>query len=137
MLLRARRNKIRIWKTTMAFVSTGVVVFGVYVFLTLQKPAFLTPLAKNNKSFSAESDQTSYLEGILTASHVSFASISQLKDLSFEVDLPNGISVFITPKKDLSFQASSLQKILKQLTIEGKEVKSIDFRFDRPVIAFK
>ena len=131
MLLRTRKNKLRIWKILMALFTLGAIFFGTYALFALSKPLFITPLAKDAKSY------TGNIEDLLTSSHVSFVSVSRAKDLSYEIGLKDGALVIISSKRDLNFQVSSLQQILKQLTIEGKELKSIDFRFDKPVIVFK
>ena len=131
MLLKPKRNKLRSLKIATAIIGLMIVFFGIYAFFALQRPTFITPLAKN-AVFKA-----SNLTSLFNFFHISFVAISQAKDLSFDVELTNGAHVLITPKKDLIFQVSSLQQIIKQLTIEGRELKKIDFRFDKPVIIFK
>lgn len=46
----------------------------------------------------------------------------------------NGETYTFSSNKDLTQQASSLQRIKTQLTIEDKRLKTVDFRFDDPVI---
>jgi len=44
--------------------------------------------------------------------------------------------VIMSLNKDLSMQLSSLQLMKDHLTIEGKQLKTADFRFDKPVISY-
>lgn len=43
-------------------------------------------------------------------------------------------NIFFTTEKDQGQQAYELEKIVHQFKIEGKEFKSIDMRFDRPIV---
>ena len=131
MLLPKRRIKQKIIRSLAASIFLSLVLFGGYLFFSLSRPLFVSPLAKNINS------QNKTLEDLLTSAHVPFASVSKTNDSMYKIILSNGMMVFLDPKKDLNSEVSSLQAILKQLTIEGKEAKSIDFRFDKPVIAFE
>ena len=95
----------------------------------LFKEQIVSPLAKNKSS------QTSNLEILLTKAKIPFASISQSPDY-YTVTLSDGGQIFISSKKDLTIQINSLQLMLNRLTIEGKRIKSLDFRFDKPIIKF-
>lgn len=76
------------------------------------------------------------VEKILKDKNILFSSIVVLSDSSYLITIPNNGQVRLTPKKDIEKQVSSLQRILLQLTIEGKPFKSIDFRFEEPIISF-
>jgi len=52
------------------------------------------------------------------------------------VELRDGGELILSSKKDLENQLSSLQLILSRLTIEGKKLKKLDFRYDNPVVSF-
>jgi len=97
--------------------------------LSLFKKPIISPLAKNKSS------QTPNLETLLKNAKVPFVSISQSADY-YIVMLSDGGQIFISSKKDLTSQISSLQLIFNRLTIEGKRIKSLDFRFDKPIINF-
>ena len=45
-----------------------------------------------------------------------------------------GKNIFFTTEKDQEQQAYELEKIIHRFKIEGKEFKSIDLRFDRPIV---
>ncbi len=51
-----------------------------------------------------------------------------------EVWLDNNLLVLFNLENDVDFQLDSLQLILSRAKIEGKTVKKIDLRFDKPVI---
>lgn len=44
--------------------------------------------------------------------------------------------VILSVQKDLPAQIDSLQLTISHLTIEGKQFKQLDFRFDKPVLTF-
>lgn len=58
-------------------------------------------------------------------------------DNGYEVILDSGEKILFSKKKSLDNQISSLQLISSRFTIEGKEFKQLDLRFDRPVIVPK
>jgi uncharacterized protein YcfL len=51
-----------------------------------------------------------------------------------EIWLDNDILVLFNLENDIDFQLDSLQLILSRAKIEGKTIKKIDLRFDKPVI---
>lgn len=53
------------------------------------------------------------------------------------VKLKEDGEAILSINKDLKNQIDSLQAVLKQLTIEGKRVVRIDFRFERPTIELR
>jgi len=50
--------------------------------------------------------------------------------------LSTGEKVFFSPKGDFSTQVTSLQFILSRTKIEGRRPKSIDLRFEKPVLEY-
>jgi hypothetical protein len=48
--------------------------------------------------------------------------------------LSNKSEIFLTRDKDINPQLASLQFILSRLTMEGKGFRSLDLRFDKPII---
>jgi len=55
---------------------------------------------------------------------------------SVEVNFENNFRVIFSPEKDVAFQASSLQLIMRQAKIDGDQIESVDLRFDKPVVRF-
>lgn len=55
---------------------------------------------------------------------------------SFQVVLGESIQVLIGDNRKVEDIVSSLQLILRRFKIEGKQISSIDYRFEKPVISF-
>lgn len=84
----------------------------------------------------------------LKKKNIEYEEISELADGSgIEVKVKGGVTVFFSKSKDLTLQISSLQTLLRQLTIDTIEdgatvsgsigkIKKIDFRLDRPIVGF-
>jgi len=60
--------------------------------------------------------------------------ILKVSDGEILVWLTDGPKVAFSSKKELTFQVGSLQLILSRAKIEGKRLKRIDLRFDKPII---
>lgn len=74
------------------------------------------------------------LRKMLKDKNIQYGKVTYGDDLSFYVDLRDGGQVILSLNKGLENQISSLQLILSRLTIEGKRLKKLDFRFNKPVI---
>ncbi|MCL4418602.1 hypothetical protein M1146_00705 [Patescibacteria group bacterium] len=99
-----------------------------YLYLSFfKKPFILSPLGKGN---TRDVD----IAGLLYKENIPFASVSIASDSSFTVNLLGGGEVMLSSKKDITTQISTLQLILKRLTIEGKKIKELDFRFDKTIL---
>jgi hypothetical protein len=105
-----------------------VCVFFLNMFFTSRKPLFISPLGKTNID-------KAHVEKNLKEKKILFTEVS-LSDYSYLVNIKDNGQVRLSQEKDINDQISSLQKILNQLTIEGKPFKSIDFRFSEPIISF-
>ena len=110
------------------FVLIGVLYFSYLYYF--KKPLIISPLGK--KSIS----KTSLISDALSKNQISFTSIETASDSSFLINLSEGGQVILSPAKEITPQISSLQLILKRLTIEGKRIKRLDFRFEKPVLSF-
>lgn len=120
-------------KLTIALILFGLITLNfILIYLAfLQKPKpILSPLSKNQIS----SNQV--FEKKLNESGIDYASFSTEKDLVYVVKLKNGGEVLIDQNKDVEEQLSSLQLVLKQLKIEGKTLRRLDFRYQKPIITF-
>jgi hypothetical protein len=105
------------------------IVFLYKIFLQKPNP-ILTPLSKDQVS------STSVVEQKLKEEKVEYKSFDTEKDLNYLIKLKSGGEVIIDSSKDIDQQISSLQLILSQLKIEGKTLKRLDFRFEKPTITF-
>lgn len=90
--------------------------------------------------FTNTTDDENYktnLEKILQEKKIDYIAISNLKDGNYIIKLTDASLVIISSQKDINREISSLQFILKRLTMEGKEFTKLDLRFEKPVITFK
>lgn len=99
-----------------------------YLYLSFfKKPFILSPLGRSN---TKDID----IANLLYKENIPFASVSIASDSSFTINLLGGGEVMLSSKKDITTQINTLQLILKRLTIEGKKIKELDFRFDKTIL---
>ena len=131
--LKKEKNKSRI-KTAfiVLFFLSIILIFIEYLYLNFSfgKTFYISPISQNRTSL------TIALEKELEKTNVSFKTVSASSDASLVVELIDGGIVIMSPKKDIKNQISSLQLVLSRLTIEGKKLKSLDFRFNNPVVSY-
>jgi hypothetical protein len=90
-----------------------------------------------NFAFDTKGPITTFsIERILKKKNIAFVKVAEASESAFFITLPNSTQVVMTKQKNIERQVSSLQFILKRLTIEGKAIKNIDLRFDSPVVVF-
>lgn len=125
------KRRIRIFFISLLLLSLFIVAIEyLYLNFSFGRATFISPIAKINKS------KLALLESSLDKKKIAFLSASLNLDNSFTVELKEGEEIILSSKKDLESQLSSLQLILSRLTIEGKKLKKLDFRFDNPVVSF-
>jgi hypothetical protein len=83
-----------------------------------------------------KNENRNQINDLLQKSGIPFASVENGNDSTYLVNLKDGGQVIIAQDKNVQNQISSLQLILSRLTIEGKRFKSLDFRYDKPVVLF-
>ena len=125
-ILRKKRVAIIILFLGLLLSATSLVLSYFYTNYSKEPPA--NPVSK--EKLYSERD----LKNMLKDKNIQYAKITYGNDLSFYIDLRDGGQVIISLNKGLENQISSLQLILSRLTIEGKRLKKLDFRFDKPVI---
>lgn len=103
-------------------------IYFAFSFLSNSK-TFISPLGKNNSDIGK-------VEKILRDNNILFSEVLVLSDSSYAVFVTNNREIRLSSQKNINKQIASLQRILRELTIEGKSFKSIDFRFNEPVISF-
>ncbi|MCL5435250.1 MAG: hypothetical protein M1405_02570 [Patescibacteria group bacterium] len=137
MSIKKRKIKHRFFQQAKLFLLTlvGMLVLLCVVYLSFllflpKKELFINPLAKST------STRYSKMGDMLQKSGVAFSSIKRNQDASYVINLKDGGEVILTENKNVQNQISSLQLILSRLTIEGKRFKSLDFRYDKPVVSF-
>ncbi len=60
-----------------------------------------------------------------------------LSSRNIEVKLDKGLLVIFSSQKEMDFQLDSLQFIFSRAKIEGRKIKKIDLRFDKPVVVYE
>jgi hypothetical protein len=125
---RKRYSKRKFAAYLLILAILGVSSFFLNRFLISRRPLFISPIGK------VSIDKTR-VEKILKDNKIFFSEVSLL-DSFYLVNIKDNGQVRFSQDKNIEEQASSLQKILNQLTIEGKTFKSIDFRFSEPIISF-
>lgn len=130
-MLQKKRKRRYIRKKIIIFslIFLGFFGFSIYLIFISRNPLFISPLGKSNF------DRIK-IEKFLKNNNIQFSEIVILSDSSYSVNIVNNGQVRLSSQKDVNQQVSSLQRILKALTIEGKQFKSLDFRFSEPIISF-
>jgi len=122
-----KRNKLLIFFLGSFLFFTAISCVGAWMLIS---EPIIDPLAIK------DAKQIESLNKALGAKNIYFSTIEQNNDLSYKVSIKDNGIVYISQKKDLTLQIDSLQLIINRLTIEGKRFKSLDFRFEKPVISY-
>lgn len=131
MLTSPRRQKNFKKKIVVYILLMGIIGYAMFFlnsFISSKKPLYISPIGRVN------TDKT-YVEKLLKDNKILFSEVT-MSDYSYLVDIRNNGQIRLSQDKNISQQIASLQRILIQLTIEGKLFKSIDFRFSEPIIVF-
>jgi len=126
------KQSLKIILITILFVGliSSFFVF-LYINFYIGTYGFISPLSQNKETLLVK------VEEELEKQNISFGKISSNSDGSLAVKLKDESEIIFSSKKDVRSQITSLQLMLSRLTIEGKKLKSLDFRFDNPVVSFK
>ena len=131
MLINPRRQKHFKIKFAAYILLLGILVISFFFlnrFILSRKPLFISPIGKISIDLSS-------VKKILKDNNISYSKVT-LSDDSYLVNISDNGQVRLSQYKDIGKQISSLQRMLIQLTIEGKPFESIDFRFSEPIISF-
>lgn len=123
---RSFRKKLTAYTLLLAILISILLFFNSGFFLKRQ--LFISPIGKVGTDISA-------VKKNLKENNISFSDVLVLSD-SYMVIIPNNGFIRLSASKDIAKQTTSLQRILRELTIEGKTFESIDFRFAEPVVSF-
>lgn len=130
-LLKKDRSKSKLKFIFIFFVAVLLILIGAeFLYFKFNKVTLISPLAIIKTSSLAA------LENTLQKQQIHFSTVIVNNDGSYTVKLTDGGEVILSSKKDIGSQLSSLQLMLSRLTIEGKKLKILDFRFDNPVVSF-
>ncbi len=114
-------------------------IFVYQVINALQQPAYISPLSTLGIQAIRSTDDVKKqeLEKILKEHKITYQKITRGMDSSYIIYFTEEKRAIISLEKDLNLQISSLQFILSRLTMESREFKSLDLRFDKPIILFE
>lgn len=73
----------------------------------------------------------------LNRSGIVFTDVKQEDGSSYIIKLSDKTEVFVTGAKDIPSQIASLQFIHNRLTMEGRLIRRLDLRYEKPVITFQ
>ncbi len=125
------KSRIKLAFIALLFLALALLLMEyLYLNFSFGRNTYISPIAKEQKS------KTITLEKELEKSNISFKTVVASSNSSLVVHLIDESVVILSSKKDIKSQISSLQLILSRLTIEGKKLKILDFRFDNPVVSF-
>jgi hypothetical protein len=141
-----RRRSLRLQKKSLIIIAGIVLFVGLgsgftLYFLTIHRQLYVSPIASACKDISvclgssSTEDRINTIKKLLSDKQISFSSITNANG-AYTVTLPDGSQVLFSGSKDLQLQISSLQYITSRLTMEGRQFKKLDLRFDKPVMTF-
>ncbi len=117
---------------TILFIGIISTLFAyLYINFYINTYGFISPLSQNKETLLVKVEEN------LEKQNISFGKVLSNSDGSLSVKLKDESEIIFSSKKDVKSQITSLQLMLSRLTIEGKKLKSLDFRFDNPVVSFK
>ena len=126
---RAHKVRKKLFWYSLFLLFLGLLIVSYYIFNFFNRSLFVSPLAEGGS-------QSLDLEKKLKDAKIPFSSIDYSSDSSYVITDSLGHKIMISSEKNIDSQISSLQRILRELTIEGRPFKSIDFRFEKPVVEF-
>jgi len=146
--IKSRRSKPSFKKKkVVGFVLFSLIIpiflIGIYTFVMWKSSGeFVSPIptvlrVKVLGNFIQQKPVELEIEQFLKNNRIEYKDINKIADHYYKVAFKDGEEILFTDKKSVSTQVSSLQLILKRLTIDGKQFKRLDFRYDKPVIVFK
>jgi len=138
-----KKNKF-FFKILIVFCFFCVIFSAVFSYVVLTRSLYLLPIpySLSLKNVTPQellkniTEDSKKIESNLKKKNIPFSSIFSYGNDSFLVKLKNNEEIIFSKNKDISFQVSSLQLMLSRFTIEGKRIKRVDFRFDKPVVSF-
>lgn len=132
-ITKRQKKKASRRKSGEVLIFFGLILIAISLFYTVfleKEPLYVSPLSKNQTSVN------SLIEKKIKEKKIVYESFETTKDFNFKVVLKEGGEVIIDRNRDINSQLSSLQLILSKLKIEGKALKRLDFRFEKPIISF-
>lgn len=139
--IKSKRNNKRRLIAFYSIIIGSSVLFGVGIvfvlYLIQQQPAIVSPLTSVKAHATDQDDeQVKTIKKALRDKTISFKAVAS-RDAQYVITMENDEEVILSAKKDIYLQISSLHFILARLTMEGRQFRSLDLQFDKPIIIFK
>lgn len=116
------------------FISFSLITWIMISFAS-DNTSVINPMAKSS---SAENDDIEIkFKEYLSRSNVLFSDVKQDDGSTYKIILIDKTEVLVTSTKDISTQIASLQFIYNRLTMEGRLIRRLDLRYEKPVITLK
>lgn len=137
---KARRRYRKIAAGVLCLLTGGVFLLIATGVLSLHKVKLVSPLPASLRDKKIVLSDTTNLavdtaKGLLSTYAIPFQSIIRNGDI-IRIQLKGDQEVWLSTAKPLDNQIASLQLTINHFTIEGKQFKRLDFRFDKPVVEF-
>lgn len=117
------------------FAATIFVCAIVFAFFLYSSARLISPLVHLPGSMSSD-NAIALIKDACHSANLVCSQVIALPDGSVQITLDSGIVAILSIQKDLKKQLASLQQVASQLTIKGKQLKRVDFRFARVVVSF-
>ena len=127
-------------KLSVFLIAFAISLVSLILIFNKRENSLLSPVSlatKNTPKEVLDSNDTTALKKALDLKKISYEEIKVSTEGAYMIKLTTGEDVFLSTKKDLSQQLSSLQVIYSRLTMEGRSLRKLDLRYDKPVVVFK
>ena len=123
-----------IFLSFLIFVLVFGLACGIWWFIRMHA-SLLSPLPKAVVAKN-ENHLLDQIQSLCTKQNLSCQDIVIHTDQTATMTIDGGEIVILSLRKDLTSQITSLQLTSKQLTMNNKRFRRIDFRFDKPVLTY-
>lgn len=139
--LKKKRSKLK-KKFLIGYIFILLIAFSAIAYFTINNNLFMNQsispvpsgLSRDSGGSLSTKDQ---LIKIFTEKKIAVESLSLASESAIMVKFKTGGEAIFSSLRPLEQQVSSLQRIENRLTIEGKVLKRIDLRFNKPVVSFE
>ena len=141
LLVRKQRRKLRLFiaygffllcSTTLILAVYAGLHWWLVTHVTVISP--VTDTEEKNTSRGTLQNKREMIMIDLQSVHIAYQEITVKSDNTATISLQNNETVILSLNKNIDQQIASLQLTIANLTIEGKQFKRLDFRFDKPVL---
>lgn len=137
--IKKRKNRVFIKRIFFSFGIFLFVLFGCVLLFGWQYivgAKVLSPLSFGRQDSSSSPDGVILMvKSFCEEKKIPCSTVVATSD-TITITLENNAVILLSLQKDLPRQLASLQVTLSQLTIEGKQFKKLDFRFEKPFATF-